>query len=83
MTEDDVYAFLKETFRAVFKRDVEVTPLLSAADVKGWDSFAQISIIVATEEHYGVEFTSEELDTLKNVGDFVAMVLANKGGVSS
>jgi acyl carrier protein len=76
MTKDDVYAFLAATFRDVFKRDVAITPELSAADVKGWDSFAQIAIIVASEEHFGIEFTSKELDSLKNVGDFAGVVLA-------
>ncbi len=79
MTKDDVYAFLADTFRTVFKRDVEIKPELSAADVKGWDSFAQISIIVAAEEHFGMEFTSQELDSLKNVGDFADVVLKKKG----
>lgn len=80
MTEDQVYDFLKDTFRTVFKRDdIEVTPALSAADVQGWDSFAQIAIIVASEEHFDVEFTTKELVSLKNVGDFVAVVLKKTG----
>ncbi len=76
MTEDGVYADLAEIFRTVFKRDdIKLTPELKAADVEGWDSFAQIAIIVASEEKFGIEFSSKELDALKNVGDFVAVVL--------
>lgn len=80
MIRDDVYAFLAETFRRVFKRDdITIMPELSAADVKGWDSFAQIAIIVASEDHFDIRFSSKELDSLKNVGDFVDIVLKKKG----
>jgi len=76
MTEDQIYTFLDTTFRAIFKREnIVITPKLSAADVEGWDSFAQISIVVAAEEHFSIEFRSKELDGLKNVGDFVTLIL--------
>lgn len=81
MTETQVYAFLAETFRIVFNRgDIKLTPELKAADVAGWDSFAQIAIIVRTEDYFGVEFSTKELDSLKNVGDFVAVVVNKTGG---
>ncbi|MCJ2120616.1 acyl carrier protein [Methylobacterium sp. J-001] len=75
-SEEQAYEFLSATFEDVFGRKVAVHPDLGARDVPGWDSFAQISIIAATEEHYKFEFTSRELDGLRNVGDFVKVVLA-------
>lgn len=75
MTQDGVYTFLRGTFYLIFKRDVEITSETSAKDVEGWDSFAQISLIVSTEEHYGMEFNGDETDNLNTVGDFVAAIL--------
>ncbi len=76
MTETEIYSFLAETFREVFGRDVTPTPDMTAADVAGWDSFAQISIIMATEERFGIEFSTKELGSLRNVGTFVDVLRA-------
>jgi acyl carrier protein len=74
-TEADIYAGLTEIFQDVFLRDdIVLSPGLSADDVEGWDSFKQIEIIMATEEHFGVKFRTRELDTLGNVGDLARLV---------
>jgi acyl carrier protein len=62
--------------------DMELTPTLSAKDVKGWDSFKQIEIIIATEERFGIRLHTRELDSLHNVGDLVRVV-ADKTGAAS
>lgn len=46
----------------------------TAQDVEGWDSFAHISIVVATEEKYNVTFTTEELGAMTCVGDFLSLL---------
>ena len=56
--------------------DLVLKPELSAKDVQGWDSFKQIEIIMATEEKFGMKFTTRELDSLQNVGDLVRVVTA-------
>jgi acyl carrier protein len=76
-TESEIYAALTEIFRDVFMRDdMTLKPDLSARDVQGWDSFKQIEIIMATEEKFGIKFTTRELDSLQNVGDLVRAVVA-------
>ena len=76
-TEPEIYGAVTEIFHDVFKRDdLVVKAELSAADVPGWDSFKQIEIIVATEERFGMKFTTRELDSLQNVGDMVRVVAA-------
>jgi acyl carrier protein len=42
--------------------------------VEGWDSFNHINIIVGAEMEFGVKFNASELEELKNVGDFVALI---------
>jgi acyl carrier protein len=74
-TEAEIYTGLQEIFSDVFMRDdLRLTPSLSAKDVKGWDSFKQIEIIMASEERWGIKFKTRELDALQNVGDLVKMV---------
>jgi len=74
MSEAAIYQVLGEIFRDVFMRDVEMRPTLTAKDVPGWDSFKQIEIIVALEEHYRVKFHTKELDSLQSVGDLVRVL---------
>ena len=74
-SEPEIYRDLTEIFHDVFMRDDLVLKAeLSAKDVQGWDSFKQIEIIMATEERFGMKFTTRELDSLQNVGDLVRVV---------
>jgi acyl carrier protein len=50
-----------------------------AKDVEGWDSFKQIEILLATEERFGVKFSTREVDSLQNVGDLARLVAAKTG----
>lgn len=78
-TEAEIYGALTEIFRDVFDRDdLELKPELTAGDVPGWDSFKQIEIVMAAEERFSMQFSSRELDSLRNVGDLV-QVVAKKG----
>ena len=45
-----------------------------AKDIAEWDSFNHINILVASEMRFGVRFTSAEVETLNNVGDFVRLI---------
>lgn len=78
MTEADIYNGLQKAFDAVFRRhDIKLTPELTADQVPGWDSFRYVSLIVATEEHFGIKFLGSDIDELQNIGDLVH-VLAMK-----
>lgn len=75
MAEPEIYETLTRIFQDVFLRDdLTLTPQLSAGDVEGWDSFKQIEIIIAVEEHYGIKFRTRELDSLNNVGDLARLI---------
>ena len=76
-TEAEVYNGLNEIFSDVFLRDdIKLTPTLSAKDIKGWDSFKQIEIIMASEEKWPIKFNTRELDSLRTVGDLVTLIVA-------
>jgi acyl carrier protein len=75
MTEPEIYAALTTIVHDVFLRDdLVLTPELSAKDVPDWDSFKQIEIIIAVEEHFGIKFRTRELDSLNNIGDLVHLI---------
>ncbi len=79
MTEAAVYEALTGIFRSVFGRaDMVLSPALSARDVPGWDSFKQIEVMMAAEERFGIELSTHDIDTLRNVGDLAAIVLAKQ-----
>ncbi len=80
MSDSALHATLSDIFRDIFMRDVELRADLTAKDVEGWDSFKQIEIILALEEHYAIKFHTKDLDALHNVGDLVAMVARKTAG---
>jgi acyl carrier protein len=77
VTEAEVYPKVTAILREVFDRDdIEATPTLAADQVEGWDSFKQVEILIAVQEEFSLKFSSRELDSLKNVGDLVKIVVA-------
>jgi acyl carrier protein len=48
-----------------------VTAKSSSDNLDGWDSVAQINIIVAVEEEFGVTFDAEEIHNLNSVEKIV------------
>ncbi|PWC44287.1 acyl carrier protein [Azospirillum sp. TSO22-1] len=70
---------LQSIFRDVFRDDTLVIHRdLTAKDVKGWDSFNHINLIVAIEDAYGVTFRTDEMAGAAAVGNLVD-VLRSKG----
>jgi len=51
-----------------------VTNETSANDVDEWDSMTHIQLIAAIEAKFKVRFALGELQTLKNVGDMIALI---------
>jgi acyl carrier protein len=69
---------VREIVRDVFNDpDLPVTEETTALMVPGWDSMAQIKILMAVEEEFAVQFGSREMDQLRNVGDIVALIIRN------
>ena len=80
MTGEDVMADLTCVFQQVFGDDTLVlTREMTAADVKGWDSFRMVAIVVAVEKAFSVRLRSREVDKLASVGDFADLVCVKRG----
>ncbi len=65
---------LANVFEEVFDRPVELRDDTTAADVGEWDSIAHVTLILATEEEFGVRFESSEIANAGDVGEFVTLI---------
>lgn len=62
-------------FREVLETpDLVLTRELDATQVKNWDSLNHITLIIALETRLGIEFGSEELIDLANVGEMLDLI---------
>jgi len=67
----------------VFDVPVEqVTPQSSPDNIESWDSLAQLNMVVALEEHFGREFTPEEIEQMLNI-ELIAMLVQEKSSEST
>ena len=70
---------LNAIFRDIFDEpDLNVVPTTSRLDIPDWDSVAQVKLVLAIEEEFGVEFTTDEVAAFKCVGDFVRALEARR-----
>ena len=76
MNEDDVWQRLTGVFRDVFDDDsIVIGPETTAKDIEGWDSLANIELLVAIEKSFSrVKFNTGEVASLRNVGELVAAI---------
>ena len=83
MNDDTVLKELTDIFHQIFDDEsIVLTPKTTANDIEEWDSFNHINIIIAIETRFGIKFQIAEIESLKNIGDAVAMIqkkLAAKG----
>lgn len=75
MQQQEVIDKLQGVFDDVFLEKVELTPELSAKDVEEWDSLTHVSLILATEEAFGIRFRVGEVEAAKNVGDLANLIM--------
>jgi acyl carrier protein len=72
---------IRRIFREVFNDDqLEIWDAMSAHDVKGWDSLAQVKLLIGLEEEFGVKFTTHEVTQLNSIAN-IKEALAKKGAL--
>ena len=57
----------------------DVTPESSPETIGTWDSVQHLNLVMAIEEEYGFQFSPEEMDQAKTVGNFAQLVSAKRG----
>ena len=84
MNQSEILERLKKIIGQVVGNDqITLNTDTTADDVPGWDSFNHINIIMGAEMEFGIRFNVAELEGLKNVGEFMALIekhLAKKKG---
>jgi len=72
MTRNEILATVSKLLAEILDEDsVELTETTAAPDVPGWDSFANINLMVSIEQAVGVVFKAHEIEALRNVGDLL------------
>lgn len=72
---------LTDIFRDVLNVDnLELHDEMTAADVDSWDSFNHINLVMEVEEAFNVRFTTKEISTLANVGEFAVLIRSKTDG---
>jgi len=75
MNSEQVLAKLNDVFRDVFDSDdLTVTPQTTAKDVDGWNSLANIRLMIAVEEAFEIKFDVGEFQDYRRVGDLISGV---------
>lgn len=76
MSENEVLVKLTQVFQDVFDDGaIVITPATTARDVDGWNSLANIRLMIAVEDEFGIKFNVGEFQEFRNIGDLVAGVV--------
>jgi len=61
---------ISRVFREVFDNaQMEIWDEMSTEDVAGWDSLAQVKLLIGLEEDFGVKFTTQEVTQLTSIAN--------------
>lgn len=75
MTTTHTLFVLQNIFREVFDDDLLVLTAQSGSkDIDGWDSVAQVKLVLAIEEQFGFQFTEDEVSSIRSVGGFLEAI---------
>lgn len=75
MTDSEIHEKLTGVLRDIFDNPaLQITQATTANDVQGWDSIMHVNLIVAVEQEFGTRFTTKEVKSLANVGDFIRLI---------
>lgn len=77
-TLDQVRKIATDVFSTIMSDAPAGAPPESVDD---WDSMQRLNFVLALEEHFGFEFTPEEIERMKTLSNFAAVVEEKRGQV--
>ena len=76
LSTDNVYERLNKLFRDVLDDDgLVLRQDTMAKDVEGWDSVANVQLMLGVEREFGVHLSAGQMQALRNVGDLVSVIV--------
>ena len=77
MIDPLVLEAVREVMLDVFDLDdLTISEATVAKDVPDWDSLSHIRLVVAIEKHFGIRFSTAEIESFGNVGALVEAISA-------
>lgn len=77
MTNDEILAQLRDIIADVLDQpDLKIDRDTSADDVRDWDSFNHVNIVVAVQAHFGIKIHTAEVEEMRKVSELVDLVQA-------
>ena len=71
----DIKSELQQIFRDLFDDErIVIFDEMTADDIEDWDSLAHINLINDIEAHFRIKFTTKEILSAKNVGEFIRLI---------
>lgn len=81
---ENISGRLREVFVEVLDQsDFQLEDSLKVGEVEAWDSFAHINLMLAIEAEFGVEFDSDEIGSLRSIGQISEALHRRLGIVAS
>jgi acyl carrier protein len=72
---ESLWSRLQGLIREFFEDDgIDLNPASVAADVDGWDSLANVELMIEIEREFGVRFKTGELAELESVGALAQLI---------
>jgi len=72
---EECESVLGDIFREFFDDEsLILQPEMTARDVDGWDSLANVRLLLTIERKYRIKFSASEVGSLQKVGDLVRLI---------
>jgi len=76
MTKNEIFNELREIFRDIFDDELlELENNTNSSDIEEWDSLNHINLVVSIEKEFNIRFALGELESLKDVGEMVTLII--------
>lgn len=74
MTRSEIQATVTELLSITVGRQILQTESVTRDSEPGWDSLKHVELILMLEEHFGVQFSEEEMAALRSSGEIVGAI---------